>query len=148
MNPASDTGTGSIQEPPGPGRQENQTPHANWREALMALIAARIALIQLESKAAAKEGGKRVGLIAAASACAFFAWALLLAGGVSLMSKASGWPMDLVSIIAAVLHLLVGIILFKMAKPSDGSPFPNTRAEFQKDREWIVNFNKATKSKD
>jgi threonine/homoserine/homoserine lactone efflux protein len=148
MNPASDTGTGSIQEPAGPVPQENQTPHANWREALMALIAARIALIQLESKAAAKEGGRRVVLVVAAGACAFFAWALLLAGGVSLMSKASGWPIDLVSIIAAVLHLLAGIVLFKMAKPSDGAAFPNTRAEFQKDREWIENFNKATKSKD
>ena len=148
MNQASDTGLGSIEEPPGPGHQENRTTHANWREALMALIAARVALIQLESQAAAKEGGKRAALIAAACACAFFAWALLLAGGVSLVSKASGWPWDLVTIVTAVLHLVVGIILSKMAKPSAGAAFPITRAEFQKDREWIENFNKTKKSND
>lgn len=114
----------------------------------MALIAARVALIQLEGKAAAKEGGRRATLIAAACACAFFAWALLLAGGVSLVSEAAGWHWNLVAILAAVLHLVVGIVLFKMAKPSGSPAFPNTRAEFQKDREWIEHFNKTKKSSD
>lgn len=114
----------------------------------MALIAARIALIQLEGQTAAKEIGKRAAFVGAASACVFFAWVLLVAGGVSLVSKATGLPWDLVSIIAAILHLLGGIILFKMAKPSTATVFPNTRAEFQKDREWIENFNKAKKSND
>jgi len=114
----------------------------------MALVAARIALIQLESHAAAKEGGKRAALVVAACACAFFSWALVLAGGVSLVSMASGWSWNLVAIAAAVLHLLGAIILAKMAKPSEQAAFPNTRAEFQKDREWIENFNKTKKSND
>jgi uncharacterized membrane protein YqjE len=114
----------------------------------MALVATRMALIQLESQDAAKEAGRRAALISAACGCAFFAWTLILAGGISLVAQATGAPWSLIALATAALHLLAGVILAKMAKPSDGTAFPITRAEFQKDREWIENFNKTKKSND
>lgn len=121
-------------------------PHANWREALMGLIAARCALIQLESKEASEEAARRASLIAAACACTFFAWALILLGGISMISNFTGWHWDAVALALAIVHLLAGIVFAKFAKPSRNAAFPVTRAEFQKDREWIENFSKDKKS--
>jgi H+/Cl- antiporter ClcA len=114
----------------------------------MALIAARVALIELESKDLAKAGVRCATLIAAACGCFVFSWALLLAGAVSLVSEMTGWPWNRVALAAAALHLLAGIILVRRAKPAGESSFPVTRAEFQKDREWIENYQKTRKSND
>lgn len=114
----------------------------------MDLIATRFALIELESKDAAKDGARRAALIAAACGCAVFAWALLLAGGIPLIAGLCGCPWSLVAIGAAILHLVVGFILISLAKPSAGASFPITRAEFQKDREWIQNFHTTKRSND
>lgn len=114
----------------------------------MALVAARFRLIELESKDAAKEGARRGSLIAGACGCVIFAWALLLAGGISLIAEECAWPWNLVAIAAAVLHLLAGVLLARKAKPSPSQLFPVTRAEFKKDREWIETFQKTKKSND
>ncbi len=143
MNSLSDIGPALSGEKPGV-----DNPPANWREALMALIAARVALIQLEAKDSSKEIVRRVLLIAIACGCAFFAWALLLTGGVSLISESTGWPWNLVAVGMALLHLLVSLVLILAAKPSGNSQFPVTRAEFKKDREWIENFHTTSKSSD
>ena len=114
----------------------------------MTLIATRFALIELESKDLAKAGVRCASLIAAACGCFIFTWALLLAGSVSLISEMTGWPWNRVALAAAALHLLAGIILARLAKPAGESSFPVTRAEFQKDREWIENYQKTRKSND
>lgn len=114
----------------------------------MALIASRLELFQLESKQAAREASKRAVLVATAAGCAFAAWMLLLAGGVSLIAQATHWPWNWVAVGLAGVHLLAGVILARAAKPAAGTAFPVTRAEFQKDREWIENFNKPKKSND
>lgn len=143
MNQSSDIG-------PTPG-QESASPRiapANWREALMGLIAARYALIEFESKDLAQRGVRRATWVVAAGICAIFAWTLLLAGGISWIADSSGWRWYVVAMGAALLHLLGGIVFASMAKPSVKTAFPITRAEFQKDREWIENFHKAKKSND
>lgn len=114
----------------------------------MGLVASRVALIQLESKDAARGASRRAVLVAAACGCAFAAWMLLLAGGVSIISQSTGWPWDWVAVGLATLHLLVGVVLAHAAKSADTPAFPATRAEFKKDREWIENFNKPRKSSD
>ncbi len=114
----------------------------------MSLIASRVTLIQLESKDATMDGAKRVAYLIATIFCVVFAWALLIAGLVALLSATRGWPWYRVSIGAGVLHLFVGVLLAKMAKPSGAKCFPITRAEFQKDREWIENFQQTKKSND
>lgn len=114
----------------------------------MALIASRVALIQLESKDAAKSGAKRAIYLLVVIGCVFFAWLLLLAGGVSLLANTMDWPWSRVAIVLAIFHLLVAIIFAKLAEASGRPTFPHTRAEFQKDREWIENFQTTRKSND
>lgn len=121
----------------------------NWREALMSLIASRIALIQHEARETARQRALRVVSVIVAAFCLFFTWALLLAGGIAAVSSACEWPWFWLAIGAAALHLLLAFILLKAssAKPATAA-FPLTRAEFQKDREWIENFQKKPKSND
>jgi uncharacterized membrane protein YqjE len=120
----------------------------NWREAIMGLIASRISLIQLESKDVGKGAVKWALLIAAACGCLFSAWMLLLAGGVAAVADVTQWQWYWVAMGAALLHLMAAIILFRLLKPSENPVFPVTRSEFQKDREWIENFQKIKKSND
>lgn len=114
----------------------------------MGLVASRLALIQLESRDVARGASRRAILVAAACGCAFAAWMLLLAGGVSMISQSTGWPWSWVAVGLAALHLLTGVILAQAARSAGTPTFPATRAEFQKDREWIENFNKPKKSSD
>ncbi len=131
----------------GPDKQAGfQDSPANWREALVGLVTSRIALIQLESKDAARDGAKRAVLVLITLGCVFFGWILLLAATVSLIAGAFGWPWDRVALALGGIHLLVAFICLKMAKPSGNPTFPITRAEFQKDREWIEKFQKNRKS--
>lgn len=114
----------------------------------MVLISTRFALIELETKDLAKAGARRAVLIAAACGCFVFTWALLLAGTISLISEMTGWPWNRIALATAAFHLLAGALLARLAKPAGESLFPVTRAEFQKDREWIENYQKTRKSND
>jgi uncharacterized membrane protein YqjE len=144
MNPPADMGPSSRQA----AKEAEATPE-NWREALMALLAARAALIQIESKDAAASAARRAILITATVGCALVTWALTLAGGISWIAEASGWPWSRVALATAGLHLLVGLILARFAlRPAATPAFPFTRAEFQKDREWIEKFQKTKNSND
>lgn len=146
MNSSSDNMSPAPGESSASESTESGTASPNWRVALMDLVAARLAIIQLESKDATREASRRAILIAAACGAAFFGWALLLVGSVSLLSQATGWPWNLVAMGLAALHLVIAIILSQSAKPSGTPSFPITRTEFQKDREWIENFNNNKKS--
>jgi|688.fasta_scaffold140973_3 uncharacterized membrane protein YqjE len=148
MSSSSDIVPAPPEEAAQPESQPQDPLPANWREALMSLVATRLTLIELEAKDAAKQTARRGSSLAAAVGCIVFAWALLLAGGVSIIAKSADLPWDQVAIGAAVLHLLGGIILARLARPSAATAFPITRAEFQKDREWIENFQKTKKSND
>lgn len=114
----------------------------------MALVAARVSLIQLESKDVAKEASRRAALIGAACVSGVITWGLLLVGCISLIAELGGWPWNRVALAAAALHLLLAFIFIRLSKSSGASAFPITRNEFQKDREWIENFQKTRKSND
>ncbi len=148
MSLSSDSVPTSPEEALQPESPPQDLPPANWREALMSLIASRLTLVELEAKEAGKEAARRGSSLAAAVGCIVFAWALLLAGGVSWIAKSIECPWDKVAIGFAVIHLLAGIILARLAKPSAATAFPVTRAEFKKDREWIENFQKTKKFND
>lgn len=148
MSSSSDIVQASPEDAANPESQPQDPLPANWREALMSLVATRLTLIELEAKDAAKATAKRGSSLAAAVGCAIFTWALLLAGGVSMIAKSADLPWDQVAIGAGLLHLLGGILLTRLAKPSASPAFPVTRAEFQKDRAWIENFQKTKKSND
>ena len=129
------------------GQRDSENPiPSNWREALLTLIASRTRLLQLESQAAAKDGARRAALLVGVVFCAFFTWALLLAGLIAAVSKSAAWPWYWIAIGTAAIHLAVALLLARAAKSPGAPAFPVTRAEFQKDREWIENFQKPRKS--
>lgn len=121
---------------------------SNWREAITSLIAARVALIQLEAQEAARHGAKRAVGIAVGALSALFAWILLLAGAIGAVSAATGWAWHWLALGTGGLHALLAIILIFSLKKSSHAAFSLTRAEFQKDREWIENLQTNRKSND
>jgi uncharacterized membrane protein YqjE len=144
MNSPADMGLPSSQ-----AATEAEAAPENWREALMSLLAARVTLIQLEGKDAAASAARRAILVTATLGCALVTWALTLAGGISWIAEASSWPWSRVALATAGLHLLAGLILARFAlRPAASPAFPITRAEFQKDREWIEKFQKTKNSND
>jgi MFS family permease len=121
-------------------------PPANWREALLALIATRVELIRLEAGEAARATGVRALLGLAAAACGFFAWALLLVAGTSLAAHLAGWHWHVVALIAAAIHLIAAALLVRALRRPMPPAFPHTGNEFRKDRQWIENLQNPRKS--
>jgi uncharacterized membrane protein YqjE len=106
----------------------------------MALVCSRLELVKLEAKETAKHQVRRVIAIVAAAVCVLFGWALLLAGGIVAIAHGAGWEWQWLTLGVAVAHLLGAFLLVLYAVKSSSPAFPYTRAEFQKDREWIKNF--------
>jgi len=146
MNPSSDMEAAMSAGSGATGSDGSQTLPPTWYEAVAALVASRLALIQLECKSAVKGNARRVGLLLAMVGCVFFAWLLLIAGGIQLVATALQWPWSWVAIALAVIHLILAFVLVQLAKISGTPTFPHTRAEFQKDREWIEQLKKTKKS--
>jgi uncharacterized membrane protein YqjE len=144
MNPAPETDCPPAVDHTGPRKVDSGLPN-KWREALLALIASRIALIRLEARQSAKSNASRAIRMAAAAFCLLFAWMLLLAGGIAAVAASAGWAWHWVALATAVLHVLIAWILIITCKAA-APAFTATRAEFQKDREWIENFQKKPKS--
>ena len=120
---------------------------ATWLEAISGLVQSRLRLIQLELSELAQQRIKSLVSFAVAAICLFFTWALILAGGIAAIAAATCLPWYWVALIAAGLHLLVALVLFKLPKGSSRPPFPVTRSEFEKDREWIASLQKTPKSR-
>jgi hypothetical protein len=99
-------------------------------------------LIRIESREATRIALRKGILTGALAATAFFIWALLLAGGIGWLAgylesagHPCGWPV--VTFAVAGLHiLLAGALLLALRRPNP-PPFPITRNEFEKDREWL-----------
>lgn len=123
-----------------------QRPPANWREALLTLIATRVALVQLEAGEAARAAGIRALFGVGAAFCCFFAWALLLVAGVSLLAQTTGWPWHAFAAIAAVVHLIAAAMFVRALRKPAAPAFSHTKNEFRKDRQWIENFQNPPKS--
>ncbi len=148
MNPADSREVPPSAGNPGPPLSEGSPSPSNWREAILSLIASRVALIQLEFKDAAADGVRRFIRVIAVVGCVLFSWALLLAGGIAAISHATGWPWYWIAMAAAAAHLQAAVIFAQSAKTQGRPSFPVTRSEFQKDREWLENFQKTQKFND
>ena len=128
---------------PQPGSGAGPT---NWLEAILTLIASRVALIQLESRIAADQALRKVAKIAIAVAFLFFGWLLVLAGTVAAVAFLTGWAWHWVAIALAALHFGLAMLLARSASTPMPPTFTATREEFQKDREWIENLKHPRKS--
>lgn len=143
MDPISGMNTTPAAEDPG-----GPTIPMNWRTALVDLIGARTALIQLELKQAASSGIRRGVFFAAAALLLLFAWIILVAGGIGAISATAGWPWYWVALSAGGIHLIIAVTLILLAKKPGPATFEVTRAEFKKDREWLANFQSPNRSND
>lgn len=116
-------------------------PPVNWRQALGELFTTRAELIHLESLAAAKGVVSKIIWGAALGVAALFCWLLLLAGGIGLLAQTTGIAWHCLTLAAAGLHLLVALVAYaKLRRPAPPA-FPHTKAEFQRDREWLKTLN-------
>ncbi len=144
MNSPSDTGAHTATET----RATRAEYPSNWKEAIGGLIASRFGIFQIEGKEAAGSYAKRLICLVGVAICAFFAWCLLLAGVIALIADNTGWSWYWLAIGAALLHLLVAIVCAVIAKGAEGNFFQVTRAELEKDIEWLQTFQKTEKSND
>lgn len=101
------------------------------------LVFTRIGLVRLEAAEAASHALKRIVGLVAIGVLALFLWALLLAGGIGAIAALTGWSWFWVALAAAGLHLVVIGGLAALVKRKAPTAFPVTRAEFEKDSEWL-----------
>ncbi|MCX8496850.1 MAG: phage holin family protein [Akkermansiaceae bacterium] len=141
----------NIDPTPPHGESEAARHHApptptGWREAIMTLVASRLAIIEIESKEFANETIRRTSLILIASCLIFFAWALFLVSSIAWIAELTERPWSQITLSMALVHLLGALFFARMASSSRPPSFSATRAEFKKDREWIENCEKTQKS--
>lgn len=101
------------------------------------LISTKLRILAIESKAATCGMFRAVVLIAIAFMLLFFTWALLMAGLIGILVAQTGLSWFCAAFIIAGVHFLLAIILVLVAKSTPPTFFEYTKAEFQKDREWL-----------
>lgn len=119
---------------------------SSWIEALLAIVSSRAELIRLEAKVAARKGSNKAACVIAAILCITFGWSLLLAGTIGALSELAGWPWFWTALAIGAIHVILAIILLRKSSGTSTPLFPVTRAEFQRDREWIEKLQKNPKS--
>ena len=119
---------------------------STWIEALLTIASSRAELIRLEAKDAARMGSNKAARVIASILCITFGWSLLLAGGIGALSQLAGWPWFWTTLAIGTIHIIVATILLRKSSGATSPLFPVTRADFQRDREWIENLQKNTKS--
>jgi len=108
-------------------------------------VAARLELVGIEAAEAARIAVRRGILAGLAAAFATFAWALVLAGLVGLITArlvAAGHAVSwhLVAIALGLMHLLVAAIFGAILSRPGPQSFATTRVELEKDRAWLANL--------
>ncbi len=128
------TSHSEMGEFPNPG--ETSFP-MNWKQALPCLVSSRIAIIQTEAKQAV--GGAITKVIAAifAAICLLVTWILIVAGLVGVIAANTHFKWYDAAFTVAGIHLLFAILLVLFIRSKPKESFPITRAEFEKDREWL-----------
>jgi len=109
----------------------------NWKEALAALVLSRVEMIRIEAKAASAGAVGRITLLIVGLFGFLSAWVLALAASIGAIAAATSWEWYHVAFASAGAHFLIGAILLFILKSWKKETFPVTRAEFEKDREWL-----------
>lgn len=110
----------------------------NWLEAILGLIESRAAIVSLEAQDALGSAIGRIIPLAICVFCVFAAWVLTVAGAIGCLAAFTDWKWHQVTFAMAGLHILIAVVALLIAKAKKPAPFPVTRAEFEKDREWLI----------
>ncbi|WP_411826587.1 phage holin family protein [Luteolibacter sp. AS25] len=128
-------------------REDNRKgPPSNWKEALSVLAATRSSIMKVEGKQVATDLGKKIALAVVALLGLLFSWILLMFGLVGVLSDLTPMNWWQAAFSVGGLHILIAILLLLIAKSIGSEPFPITRKEFEKDREWLNQLKQQSKS--
>jgi hypothetical protein len=116
---------------------------AGVASAIGSYLEARRELLALEAKDVGGRLAVRSVGVAVIGLLLVFAYALLMAGLIGLLSGALGW--EVIALILAALHLVVaGVIGFLIRRPLPPL-FPLTREELKKDTTWLQSLKSPAK---
>jgi uncharacterized membrane protein YqjE len=109
-----------------------------WKAAFATLVSARLEMIRIEAKSASAAAVGRIALLLIMLFGLFFAWVLALVAAIGAIAASTPWVWYQVAAAAAGLHLLLAAFALLIIRASKKkTSFPVTRAEFEKDREWL-----------
>jgi uncharacterized membrane protein YqjE len=133
----------------GPAPLENaETPPRNGINAVLGLLESRAAIISIETKEALGSSLLKIALLLVSLLGVIGAWALGMVGVIGGIASNTDWEWFHVAFAAAGAHLLLALTALLIAKASKYEPFPVTRAEFKKDREWLTQLKNRNNSPD
>jgi uncharacterized membrane protein YqjE len=105
---------------------------------LAGYLHARILLLKIESREASDALLRRGFLLGYGWSFLFLAYALGIAGGISLLAEGFETRWEFVALLAAGVHLILGAVLLTIARTKLSHPFfEATLNEFEKDRQWL-----------
>ena len=136
MSPNS-SGTQSPGSGDAPVSDEGGLPK-NWKEAIPALLASRMGILQIEAKDALDVTVRKLMFSGVLAFCLIAAWMLLTAGLIGLISVYFHIAWYFAAFLLGGVHLLIACFMRLVVKRSKNiESFPITREEFEKDREWL-----------
>ena len=125
-------------EPAGIGQSDRHVPPKDWKEALAALVSSRLEMILIEAKSASSAAAGRFILLAMGLFALLSAWVLAIAAAIAAIAARTTWEWFHVAFAFAAAHFLIGaVLLLIIIRSGKKASFPVTRAEFEKDREWL-----------
>jgi uncharacterized membrane protein YqjE len=135
-------------------RFRNPAGHAGLLHTLVSLLnslagflESRAALFASESKTALVHVLVLVGCLAAAAFLAVFGYIFLVASAIAGLAHALHVSWIKITLLAAGLHFILALVCVLIARSRMRKPmFEMTGAELKKDREWLKNLDKESRS--
>lgn len=135
-------------------RFRNPAGHAGLLHTLLSLLnsvagflESRLALAARESKTALVHVLVLVGCLAAAAFLAVFGYIFLVASAIVGLAHAFQISWVKIALLAAGLHFVLAFVLVMIARSRLHKPvFEMTSVELKKDREWLKNLDKQSRS--
>ena len=114
---------------------------------LIGFLESRIALFAKESKTALVHVLVLVGCLAGAAFLAVFGYLFLVASAIAGLSQALHMSWIKITLLTALLHFVLAFICVMIARSRmHKSMFEMTGVELKKDREWLKNLDKESRS--
>jgi uncharacterized membrane protein YqjE len=114
---------------------------------LIGFLESRVALFAKESKTALVHVLVLVGCLAGAAFMLVFGYLFLVASAIAGLSQALHMSWIKITLMAAALHFALAFICVMIARSRmHKSMFEMTGTELKKDREWLKNLNKESRS--